>query len=1056
MNDETLSDAERFLAPILNERSRGDGRKSIIDILSSEQSAALPDELYPYRRKTVIKKALDLFSGLHNACCQSPQSSDQHFASQRNQKVTDALLDLVVIEGIYPCLSIGVGIPIERRITAVIKKDLVSRPLNQHQDGQSHDKELITAIIDCLYPILSSRKGLASNIESRMLADLIAAVGQAAFSSEYAVETRQKYLAMFDCLLDRPAIDILPTLTSLLHPGCPDWLRSPISNRLSLLPLRPDGVQQILNFIAASIAGDTQQQTEVKDGRPSGPGMTLDALARASKLLTSVPSTMTADAYFSALAPQLLDLLDDRDVDNKRIASYIIGNGVLGKRKIGAPGTIGWRFFAEPIHETINPSINKCPVNEKALKLAIDRLSALVQFHSNPGLTKRLVVPLLLPLWGLEGYALHNLRTHWADQIHSILVVYMKISGNESQLLLLSDHLVWDGPPAWTFMPGDSGGIEIRQRETEMDYPGRIGRFIESMDSRVEQYSKLLQAADMTDEQLSAIFTHVCKRWLNGSPASSGHDRLDTMGSDPRDPVESFISAKLSQRILEEFKDQISSSLNGIFRLVEPILSAFVVEDRQKTDQDAGASRLRSRLGTIVVEDINETDGEDESTETVSTALSLLSAILAPSDNPIDSDDSTLQSIQESLRHIARASSSLDSSITTSASNILILLQLRSDISEHLSATKTPKVVDAHADDRQKHRTALTHLSDEVAPIRAQGLSILVTLISKSSPVLNIPSTSILLTSLLQDHDEFIYLNAINALGILASNHPKTVVQLLVEQYSDPTEHSTLDVRIKLGEALNKTIQHLGQLFVGPIACQVSETMIAIASRRGDRPRTLQKKQRAQRKVEKARKEAEEAWDGEIPKEDTDHEENGALNSHIAKVVEGWADTGREEDIRIRTSALSILGTAIETNISGVGATITSTAIDCMLAILKLEKSNERAILRRAAVMVIMSLIKAFDTADEQGLQLGFGFAGESLAEVVTVLKYVEVTDRDEIVVGHIRVVVESLEAWQKKSMIGRLGSRAPPGVGFALDETSIAGLAMRSTTVRPRIEEVD
>ena len=221
MNDETLSDAERFLAPILNKSafprtahlwlicwfkfqgSRGDGKKSIIDILSSEQSATLPNELYPHRRKAVIKKALDLLSGLHNACCRSPQSSDQRFASHRNQKVTDPLLDLVVVEGIYPCLSIGVGVPIERRITSVIKGDLVSRPLSQHQDGQSHDQELTTAIIDCLYPILSSRKGLASNIESRMLADLIAAVGQAAFSPDYAVETRQKYLAMFDSLLDR-------------------------------------------------------------------------------------------------------------------------------------------------------------------------------------------------------------------------------------------------------------------------------------------------------------------------------------------------------------------------------------------------------------------------------------------------------------------------------------------------------------------------------------------------------------------------------------------------------------------------------------------------------------------------------------------------------------------------------------------------------------------------------------------------------------------------------------------------------------------------------------
>lgn len=806
--------------------------------------------------------------------------------------------------------------------------------------------------------------------------------------------------------------------------------------------------------MAASTPGDTQRATEAHDGRPTGPNLTLDALARASKLLTSVPSTMTADNYFSALAPQLLDLLDDHNIDNKRIASYIIGNGILGKRKIGSPGTVGWKLFAEPILESIHPAVDNCLVREKALKMAVDRLSALVQFHLNPGLTKRLVIPVLLPLWGLQCYALNNSRANWADQIHRILVVYMKMSVTESQLLLLSDRLMWDGPPKWTFGPGDQGGIEIRQRERENNYPENMDRLIESIDSRVEQYSNLLQAAVLTDEQLSAIFTHACKRWLHRSPACPEYDRLDIMDSDPRDPLEPLANAKLAQRLLEEFKDQISSSLNGILQLVEPILSAFVIEDRQKTGRETRATGLRFKLDSIASVK-KENNGEDESIETVSTALSLLSGILAPSENPIESDDSVLQSIQGSLEYIARESSSLDSSTTMSASNILMLLQLRSDISEHLGATKTPKTIDAHADERQKHRTALTHLSDELAPIRAQGLSTVVSLISKSSPVLNIPSTSVLLISLLQDQDEYIYLSAIKALGDLASNHPKTVVRQLLEQYSDPGENLTLDVRIRVGEALNKTIEHLGQLFVDSVANEVSEGMIAIASRRGDRPKTLQKRDRAKRKEAKAREEAEEAWEGEIPDDDTGNDEEGAINKHIAKVVDGWADTGREEDVRIRTSALSILGTAIETNIAGVGATVTSTAIDCVLAILKLEKGNDRAILRRAAVMVIMSLVKALDTADEQGLHLGFGFAGENLAEVITVLKYVELTDTDDMVIGHIRVVVQSLEAWQRKSIIGHLGSKGPREADFLLHENGIAGLSFRPK-VRPKIEEVD
>ncbi|KAL8672921.1 MAG: hypothetical protein Q9224_007547, partial [Gallowayella concinna] len=216
------------------------------------------------------------------------------------------------------------------------------------------------------------------------------------------------------------------------------------------------------------------------------------------------------------------------------------------------------------------------------------------------------------------------------------------------------------------------------------------------------------------------------------------------------------------------------------------------------------------------------------------------------------------------------------------------------------------------------------------------------------------------------------------------------------------------------------------------------------------------KRETAQRKLEKTWKDVENAWDGEVPGgDDGENDQEDEINKHVTKVVEGWADTGREEDIRIRTSALSILGTAIETNIAGLGAGIISTAIDCVLAILKLEKSQERAILRRAGVMVIMSIIKALDAANEQGHQLGFGFAGENLTQVITVLRYVEVTEMDEIVVGHIRAVIESLEIWQQKSIPDMLRRAGRQTMDLELDETKVAGLATRPV-MRPSIEEID
>ncbi|KAL8680721.1 MAG: hypothetical protein Q9186_003120 [Xanthomendoza sp. 1 TL-2023] len=1031
--------------------------ESIIDVLSG-QSYGSPSihenrqDLEP--RQSVITQAVDLLQNLHHVCCTSEENSDQPSATHRGQKLVDALLDLVVLEGIYPSVSPGVGLPIEQRINSVLKGDLLAKPLSRDHGGQFSNQKLLTLIIDCLYPIASCRKGLASKIETRVSVDLLAAVGELAFSPTFATESRHKYLTMFnDFISSKSVLDLLPMFTSLLHPSCPHWLRSPISGHLSLLPLRPNGVRQTINFIADSVTSSMDQVHEQSNHSP-GPLLSLDTLSKVSKLLTSIPGSMRAEEYFSILAPQMLDLLDDPAIDNKRIASYIIGDGILGKRKIGSPGTIGWRMFAQPILESLNPPPDKCPVLEKDLKLAVDRLSALVHFHPNPGLTKRLVFPILLPLWALQGYALDHDRTNWVTQVHQILSTYMKISMTESQILLLSDHLLWDGPASWTFMPGDSGGIEIRRRVKPADQIRNTGDLIQTIDNRVEQYSRLLQKAVLVDDQLSQVFIHASKRWLHRSQPAPRYETLE-MEADSSDPLLSLVSAKITQKLLEDFKDRISSSYGGILQLIEPILSSFVKVQQQTTEQQLMAPSLRS-LSTIAMNDEGGDGGAGES-ETVSTALSLLSVVLAPSGNCVKlSNNQCLQSIQDSLEYIARATSSLDGSITASASNTLILLQLHSDISEHSQFAKRDAIIDTHADDRKEHRTALIHLSDDLIPVRAQGLSILTVLISKASPVLSIPSTSILLASLLQDEDEYIYLSAIRALGLLSTNHPKTVLKMLIERYTDPCEESTLDIRIKVGEALNRTIEHLGPLFVGEAATMIGESMIAVASRRGDREKTLQKRETAQRKLEKTWKDVENAWDGEVPGgDDGENDQEDEIKKHVATVVEGWADTGREEDIRIRTSALSILGTAIETNIAGLGAGITSTAIDCVLAILKLEKSQERAILRRAGVMVIMSIIKALDAANEQGHQLGFGFAGENLTEVITVLRYVEVTEMDEIVVGHIRVVIGSLETWQQKSIPDMLRRAGRQTMDLGLDETKVAGFAKRPV-MRPSIEEID
>jgi hypothetical protein len=106
--------------------------------------------------------------------------------------------------------------------------------------------------------------------------------------------------------------------------------------------------------------------------------------------------------------------------------------------------------------------------------------------------------------------------------------------------------------------------------------------------------------------------------------------------------------------------------------------------------------------------------------------------------------------------------------------------------------------------------------------------------------------------------------------------------------------------------------------------------------------------------------------------------------------------------------------------------------------------------------LLIMSLIRALDKAREEGTKLGFGLAGQSLEDVLRILKYVEDTDNDGLVRQHAKDVIEGLETWQLKGLLG------PRERGqFDTELRELAGLSVNAMSndggeMRPRIEEIE
>ena len=837
---------------------------------------------------------------------------------------------------------------------------------------------------------------------------------------------------------------------------------------------------------------------------------------------------MDPTVYFSMIAPQLLALIDGDDPDLNKAAAYVVGSGILGKRAYGTPGTIGHSIFVKPIFSTLTAELDDSTrqwittrrgphkelprgvlIDDTTINLAIDRLSSLTLQHPNPGLVKRLVYPILLPLWGLACYVHEQQNATLHEKVMTLLHTYFGISVGVQPLKKLIDHLLWDGGSTWEYSQEKNGGICLKRHHVTNESQPNFIRLMDTLQSRVDLFVSLLGSDPSSEERTGDIFLYVSETWLlQPSTAQRSPERLklpgETEGAD--DVLHKLVSAKIAEKLMDDFKDTLSRRPLRVLDLVNQVIAG----ERQRAD----ARRRRSTGVSLssLANVVNKEDGEqaevstEGSTESLSAVFSLLSTVLASPE--FSASQELVPVIQAIKAQLDQLIPHLPSSLAKPATTSSMLLEIHLTTPDQ-PTTETSKP-SSQFTDLDTHRQALTNLNSDLPPVQAEGFALLSDLVKKSSPVLDIPSTLTLLLSIITDtsniaaSDEFIYLNAIKLVGTLASRHPRTVIKNLVDRYADRREDLTLDQRLKLGESLLRTVQDLGDALTGETAKIIGEGMVAVAGRRGHKPEA-QKRRRQQMEKERREKEREERQNREPampegfsisspainsgpdshPLDDDDEEDSETeppeQMEHSANIIAAWAagttgDNQEPDDLRARTSALSILGAAVQTNIAGLGPSIASSAVDLSLSTLALEPGSESAILRRASVVLLLDILKALDSArGSAGVGFGFSLADDqtnnrgpgtigNIPHMLRMLQYVEGRETDGIVRGHIRVLIESLEAWMEKTLLYGIGAQ---GLDDEKDEPRlelgdrIAGLdldpmAGREGGQRPRIEEIE
>ncbi|KAG5519425.1 hypothetical protein PMAC_002052 [Pneumocystis sp. 'macacae'] len=190
---------------------------------------------------------------------------------------------------------------------------------------------------------------------------------------------------------------------------------------------------------------------------------------------------------------------------------------------------------------------------------------------------------------------------------------------------------------------------------------------------------------------------------------------------------------------------------------------------------------------------------------------------------------------------------------------------------------------------REKYNKAIRYIYDQLVPIRAQGILLLKEIIETKDPIIDVNEVLNILIGLLKDDDSYVYLNAISCLSSLANNHGNYIVKQLLNEYANISKYK-LDERIRIGDVLYKIIQYLGKMINNKISDSIATTMFDIL-------------------------------------------------------------TCSTNDIRLRSSALNLLGAACNYSFYGMGQWCFR-ALESSIDILNFEKKEEHVMIRRGSEFI--------------------------------------------------------------------------------------------------------
>lgn len=756
------------------------------------------------KRYAVISHLLDLVEEIQEASNAVPNVGGLVSISLHDMKTFNLIITLIVLEGIHPALSDGVGIPVELRSKKI---DRVTPP--------KRDPVRYRALLELVVARLVKVLGVKSDVRDLILVgphstDFICAISELAFNPSFpqSKEGRDNY----DFILSQMDTYSLYTyLTALLRPGSPSWFMAAMSRTLAMLPIsRSNGVSALVEFVAKIREQESISLTDLEKG---------------SLILRSVPKGVDLKEYSSKLGQQFVEILGGKSRNpDIAVATVQILGSLYQERKEIVQG------FELSLQQILNPDFKDLPVSDAQIEQALRAISSVLKDASRPGLIFSIAKRTISSIWGLYCYLQTSRRP--SESVRTLIVSLINTSDGadtpRSGISVLEEiikSLLKDGGIDWVFGPGSGDGVEIRRRPPHLDEdPMKVFRLLEN---RIDSFMKI--PPQLSESIVSTLFVDILKRWLHTRRTLDAP--LDAFTE--KDPFVLLADVQLLKELADKEKSKLLKSSSEIIEVISGLINEYTLtlEDRVEAMKlKKGSHPALASLGSIVhpwtlgSDDENgdgDSDDEDkvsqlaEQEDMVKLSLSLISGLII--EEVEGKDMKLLQAIKPQLEYIVK----------TSESPVLVDKALNT-----LEVLKDPSTMFDGDDDGESikvYRKALASLEDPLIPIRAYGLNLIRGLINKSDAVIELKATLKVLLKQLEDEDSFIYLNAIKALDELTNMFkPESTVLIFLGIYID--HEADVDYRLRMGEVLLRVVHRRGNSLQSETAENIAGSLIAIIS----------------------------------------------------------------------------------------------------------------------------------------------------------------------------------------------------------------------------------